>query len=89
MTKNNKFEIFSTSKSKNPSKLHKKLKLVKNNVGLFSYLSITFQTWDGELDVFFAHENQATLPSLSENGLLKLLKKKFEILSCFSHDDSL
>ena len=33
--KNNKYEIILTSKSKTHSKLHQKLKLVKNNIGLF------------------------------------------------------
>ena len=65
--KNNKFEIFLTFKLKNPSKLHQKLKLVKNNVGLFSRLLIDNQTRDGDLDTFFAHENQAIPPSLSQN----------------------
>ena len=74
--KNNIFEIFSTSKPKNYSKLLQKLKLVKNNVSIFSRLFIASQTRDGNLDTCFAQENQATPPSLSENGSLKLLKKK-------------
>ena len=78
--KNNKFEIFLTFKLKNPSKLHQKLKLVKNNVGLFSRLLIDNQTPDGDLDTFFAHENKAIPPSLSQNWSLKLPKKKSEIL---------
>ena len=86
---NNKFEIFSISKSKILSKLHQKLKLVKNDVGLFSCLYIDSQTQDGELDTFFDHENQTTPPSLSENGSLKLPKKKSEILSNLLHNDSL
>ena len=65
--KNNKFEMFSTSKSKNPSKLHQKLKLVKNNVGLLSCHFIVSQARNGDLDTFLAQENQETSPSLSEN----------------------
>ena len=57
--KNEKIEIFSISKSKNFSKLHQKLKLVKNNVGLFSRLFTVSQTRDGDIDTVFAHENQA------------------------------
>ena len=87
--KNEKFEIFSISKSKNSLKLHQKLKLVKNNVGLFSRLFAASQTWDGDFDTFFVLKNQAAPPLLSENGSLKLPKKKSEILSCLPHDDSL
>ena len=65
---NNKFETFSTSKSKSPSRLNQKLKLVINNVGLFSRLFIASQIRDGDLDTFFAYENQAAPQSLSENG---------------------
>ena len=54
---NNKFQVFSTSKSKTLLKLHQKLKLVKNVVGLFSRLFIDSQTRDGDLDTFFALEN--------------------------------
>ena len=86
---NNKFQVFSTSKSKTLLKLHQKLKLVKNVVGLFSRLFIDSQTRDGDLDTFFALENQATPPPLSENGSLKLPKKKSKLLSNLSHDDSL
>ena len=58
---NNKFETFSTYKPKSPSRLNQKLKLVTNNVGLFSRLLIASQTRDGDLDTF-------SPPSLSENG---------------------
>ena len=74
--KNYIFKIFSTSKSKNSSKLHQKLELVKNDVCLFLLLFIASETLVDDLDTFFAHKNQATPPSLSENGSLKLPKKK-------------
>ena len=74
--KNYIFKIFSTSKSKNSSKLHQKLKLVKNDVCLFLLLFTPSETLGDDLDTFFAHKNQATPPSLSENGSLKLPKKK-------------
>ena len=71
------FKIFSTSKSKNSSKLHQIFKeLVKNDVCLFLLLFIASETLVDDLDTFFAHKNQATPPSLSENGSLKLPKKK-------------
>ena len=54
-----------------------------------SHLFIASQTWYDDLDTFFAHENQATPPSLSENGSLMSPKKTIEILSCLSDDDSL
>ena len=41
--KNNRSEIFLTFKSKNPLRLHQKLKLVKNNIGPFSRLFIACQ----------------------------------------------
>ena len=68
-------------------KLHQKLKLVKNNIGLFSRLFVANQTRDGDLDTFLAHENQAASPSPSKTGLLELLKKILEILSCLLNDD--
>ena len=57
--KNNIFEIFSIFKSKKCLKLYQKLKLVKNNAGLFSRLFTASQTQDDDLDTLFAHENQA------------------------------
>ena len=60
--------------------------MTKSNVGLFSRLFIACQTRDGDLETFFAHENQPNLPSLSENGTLKLPKKKSEILNCVGCD---
>ena len=78
-TENNKFEIFLTFKSKTPSKFDQKLKLVKSDVCLFSRLFINIQTWDGDLDTFFAHENLATPQSPSKTLPLKLSKKKLEI----------
>ena len=59
---------------------------MKNIVGLFSRLFIACQTRNGDLDTFFPHENQATPPSLLENGSLKLPKKKSEILQCLEFD---
>ena len=81
----NKFHIF-TKPKKDLSKTQKQLKSMKNNVGLFSRLFIACQTRNDDLDTFFAHENQATPPSLSENGSLKLPKKKSEILQCLECD---
>ena len=78
-TEKNKFEIFLVSKSKSPSKFHQKLKLVKSDVCLFSRVFINIQTWDGDLDTFFAHENLATPLSPSKTLPLKLSKKKLEI----------
>ena len=48
--------------------LHQRLKLVKNNVGLFSRLFIASHTRDGGVDTFFAHETQTTPLSLSETS---------------------
>ena len=57
---------------------------MKNNVGFFSRLSIACQTINSDLDTFFAYENQATPPSLSENGSLKLPKKKMKFSNPWS-----
>ena len=43
---------------------------------------ISCQTRDGDLDEFFRHENQGCPPSLSDQGNLRLPKKKSELTEC-------
>ena len=43
---------------------------------------ISCQTRDGDLDGFFTHENQGCPPSLSDQGNLRLPKKKSELTEC-------
>lgn len=82
----NKFHIF-TSTKREATKVEKKLKMVKNNVALFSRLFISCQTRNGDLNTFFSHENQPTPPSLSENHTLRLPKKKSEIIQILCSDE--
>ena len=54
---------------------------LKNDCNLFSRLYISCQTRDGDLDTFFAHENQGTPPSLSIGGKLRQ-NTKSDLLQC-------
>jgi len=66
----NKLKLFSTSTSRSQSKGQKQLASVKNDRELFARLYIGCQTWDGNLEKFFHHENQACPPALSDGGNL-------------------
>ena len=76
----NKFPLFS-----NPKKPSSKEKLdvssLKQNCSLFSQLYISCQVRQGNLDEFFAHENQSYPPSLSKFGDLRLSVKS-DLLKC-------
>ena len=85
--KNDIIEIFLISRSKSSSKLHQKLKLAKNKLGLFSCFFITSQTRNGDLNTFFDHENQATPPLISENWSRKLPKKTTESLKNYTREN--
>ena len=54
---------------------------LKNDCSLFSRLYISCQNRDGDLDTFFAHENQATPPSLSLEGKIRPSAKS-DLLHC-------
>lgn len=49
---------------------------------LFSRLYISCQTRYGDLGEFFKHESQSSPPSLSDQGNLRLPKKKSELTEC-------
>ena len=54
-----------------PTRQQDLITALKNDCSLFSRLYISCQIRDRDLDTFFAHENQATPPSLSLGGKIK------------------
>jgi hypothetical protein len=79
--KRNKLPLFSRPPVKEKSKLQNKVMALKHDRTLFSRLYIACQTRDGNLADFFKHENQASPPSLSENGKL-YQGVKSDIIQC-------
>ncbi|KAG7160196.1 hypothetical protein Hamer_G012740 [Homarus americanus] len=71
----NKLTLFSSMKSKAPTRSEQQLAFAKDDCGLFSRLYIACQTREGDLDEFFKHENRAYPPALSSNGKLRFIKK--------------
>ena len=70
----NKLALFRTqSKQSSKPKMH--VTALKNDCSLFSRLFISCQTRDGDLDRFFAHENQSAPPSLSFRGKIQSTTK--------------
>ena len=53
-----------------------------NYVAVFARLFIARQTREGDLENFFAHENQPNPPSLSDRGELRPSKSKSDIVDC-------
>ncbi|KAG1681086.1 Atrial natriuretic peptide receptor 2 [Nymphon striatum] len=78
----NKLKVFEAQPIRNVSKEKHKLTRLKNNAKLFSWLYISCQTKDGNLDDFFRHENQACPPALSDGWSLHLGTKS-DLLTCF------
>ncbi len=62
---------------------------LKSDCNLFSQLYIASKFRDGNLEEFFAHENQSWPPSLSEHGKLRLPAKKSDILGFMAQDASI
>ena len=79
--KRNKFPLFSRSPVQEKSRAKHQLSSLKSDCSLFSSLYISCQTREGDLDEFFAHENQACPPSLSNMGKLRLGTKS-DIVGC-------
>ena len=73
---------FFTASSKKSSKATQQLSSMKRDSSLFSRMYISCQTRDGDLDEFFRHESQGCLPSLSDQGNLRLPRKKSELKEC-------
>ena len=78
----NNLPLFSSppaTKEKSSDKL--KIASLKSNCSLFSRLYVSCQVRDGDLEVFFGHENQSFPPSLSQYGKLRSGTKS-DLLSC-------
>ena len=72
------------------SRKDEQLNTAKYNVSLFSRLFIACQTRKGDLENFFAHENQPNPPSLSDRGELRPAKSKSGIVDCLlPNEDSM
>ena len=69
--KRNNFSLFSNPR-KRPSKGKQAIVSLKQNCTLFSQLYVSCQIRQGNLEQFFAHENQGYPPSLSQFGDLRL-----------------
>ena len=54
------------------SRQQTQLAALKSDCNLLFRLYVSCQTYDGDLDQFFTHENQATPPSLSLGGKMRL-----------------
>ena len=81
ITKNN-LLLFASNPAKTGSKSKAQISLLKRDCQLFSRLYISCQSRDGDLDQFFAHENQSEPPSLSLQGQLRHSTKS-DFVSCF------
>ncbi|KAG7156428.1 hypothetical protein Hamer_G006187 [Homarus americanus] len=71
----NKLTLFSSMKSKSPTRSKQHLAFAKDDCGLFSRLYKTCQTREGDLDEFLKHENRAYPPELSSGGKFHFSKK--------------
>ena len=81
--KRNKFSFFTTYSQKTATTTAQQLSSMKRDCFLYSTLYISCQTRSGDVDKFFAHENQGCPPSLSDQGNLRHPKKKSELAECF------
>ena len=77
----NNLPLFSRSPVREKSRNQLQLSSLKNDCSLFSRLSIASQMRDGDLDDFFAHENQACPPALSQMGKTRLGKNS-DLVEC-------
>jgi len=80
----NKLPLFKTVASKPRKRAVSKLQLLRNDCSIYSKLYIACQTTSGDLDMFFEHENQPSLPSLSSDGNLDLVYKA-DLLVCLEN----
>jgi hypothetical protein len=76
----NKSPLFSSPR-KSPGRKNQNVTSLKENCSLFSQLYISCQVRQGNLEEFFAHENQAHPPSISKYGELRLGAKS-DLLKC-------
>jgi hypothetical protein len=80
----NKISLFKQSVGRATPAHKNKLAMTRNDCSLFSRLYISCQTRNGDLDTFFAHENQLYPPSLSCDGKLRLGTKS-DLLICLEN----
>lgn len=83
--KKNKLHLFKTPKPKKTSKM-KELAAIRSDASLFGRLYIANQQRDGDLDVFFSHENQLFPPSISDHGKLRSGTKS-DLIRCIEHSE--
>jgi hypothetical protein len=79
--KKNNICIFDSSKPRKKTKAQEQVSALKSDLNLFSRLYVACQVRDGNLDRFFAHENQSCPPSLSDAGKLRSGTKS-DIVHC-------
>jgi hypothetical protein len=79
--KRNNLPLFSRPPVREKSKTQLQVSSLKNDCSLFSRLFIASQIRDGDLDEFFAHENQACPPALSHMGKMRLGTKS-DLVGC-------
>ena len=79
--KRNKLSLLSTPVNKQKTPAASQINALKQDCNLFARLYIGSQSRDGNLDEFFAHENQCYPPSLSHFGSLRM-GNKAQLLPC-------
>ena len=83
ISKNN-FHIFAIVVAKNNSKTREQIKYLKSDCDLFARMYIGCQVRQGDMTIFFKHENRKYPPSISDFGELKLPVKS-DLLDCLEH----
>ena len=73
--KRNNLPLFSRPRVREKPRTQLQVSSLKNDCSLLSRLFIASQTRDGDLHEFFAHENQACPPALSNMGKMRLWTK--------------
>eukprot|EP00734_Pompholyxophrys_sp_LG126_P000177 Pompholyxophrys_sp_v1_NODE_29_length_3693_cov_2.397746.p3 type:complete len:153 gc:universal NODE_29_length_3693_cov_2.397746:712-254(-) len=79
--KQNKLFLFSSPPLKTLSKTAKEILALKNNVHLFNRLYVSALNRGGDIQQFFAHENQHSRPSLSVDVQLRIGTKS-DLMEC-------
>jgi len=77
----NNLMLFKSGQEKRSSKTKTKISNMKSDLELFSRMYISCQAREGEMDVFFEHENHAWPPSLAENNSMRY-GNKADLLKC-------
>ena len=77
----NNLMLFKSGQEKKSSKTKTKISNMKSDLELFSRMYISCQAREGEMDVFFEHENHAWPPSLAENNSMRH-GNKADLLKC-------